>query len=191
MNKKTFSIIILSIATVLLCKGDNERNNMAVADSTIYGYTFQDTAGQLVTLDMYKGKVLFVDFWFTGCGACISYYNQIVKHAEEHYEQDDDVVFISISVDKDKAKWLNSVNEGYQYNKKGDRFRQTNKNGINLRCPEGSEHDFIKYFGIRGYPHPMLFDRNGKLFNRSKKNLRTDGLNSLLSYIEIAREKSG
>ena len=163
--------------------------NSSTIDSSIYNFKFYNTKGEIVTLNKYKGKVLFVDFWFTGCSACLGYFNEILEPVQKYYKGKGDVVFVSVSIDNDNLKWLETINKGYAINKRGDRLRQTEKDGINLRCINWINSPIIKYFNIKSYPRPMLFDRNGHLFNHSKKNLRLDGVDSVVTYIELAKQK--
>lgn len=187
---KLFLVAFFLIGSYQFCfsQSSEESGNNVTGDSSIYNYEFYDTNGEIVTLNRYKGKVLFVDFWFTGCGACVTYYQNILQHVEKHYREDRDVVFISISIDKDNVKWLNTVYNGYVINKKGDKLRQTDGGGINLRCLNGNDSPVTKYFNIHSYPTLILFDRRGVVFNRTKKSLRTDGIESVIKLIELAKK---
>ncbi|MCK7559451.1 TlpA family protein disulfide reductase [Chitinophaga sedimenti] len=107
-----------------------------------------------VTLDGMKGKVVFVDFWFTGCGPCKMFYQKCLKLLEEKYKSRKDIVFVKISVDRSKENWLKSVESG----------EYTSLSSINLFTDGlGSSHDIIKFYKVRGYPWPVLIDKKGRI----------------------------
>ena len=164
--------------------------NIVSADSSIFNYKFYNVKGELVTLNEYKGKIIFVDFWFTGCSACVGYYQENLKYVEKYYKGTNDVVFVSISIDRDSVKWLNTVENGFAIDKKGEHIlRQTDPNGINLRCLNGGDSPVNKGLNIYAYPTLMLFDKNGKLITRSKQKLRLDGIRGLIDSIDLALQK--
>ncbi|RYE18385.1 MAG: TlpA family protein disulfide reductase, partial [Sphingobacteriaceae bacterium] len=54
-----------------------------------------------------KGKVLYIDFWASWCVPCIGEMPASEKLRQQFSGKD--VVFIYISIDKDKDKWLKSA----------------------------------------------------------------------------------
>lgn len=178
---KKLRLVILFIASIYCAKANTlssfvERSD----DSSIYKFDFIDTKGNIVKLDQFKGKFVFVDFWYTGCGHCLSYYYNILKPLKEHFRNNTDIVFVSISADNDNEKWKNSIKEG-QY---------TSESVINLRLKGGFEDESVKYYDVKGYPCPMFFDRNGAIISRSKKDLRTNGIEKVTKYVtEIIETK--
>lgn len=64
-----------------------------------------------VNLRDFKGKVIILDFWFTGCSGCAQMAPYLDKIKDE-FKDNKKVVFINISVDKDKNTWLKSVENG-------------------------------------------------------------------------------
>src|SRR5699024_9512979 len=48
----------------------------------------KDRDGNSVELTKFIGKVIFIDFWFTGCGACKGYYRRSVSKVEKALADD-------------------------------------------------------------------------------------------------------
>lgn len=128
----------------------------------------KDRDGNSVELTKFIGKVIFIDFWFTGCGACKGYYRRSVSKVEKALADDSNVVFVSISIDRSKEVWQRSIeNELYS--------TDDLPNVVNLYTGgKGSRHPLIDFYKIKGYPTPMLFDKNGRLRSSSSKDLRVD-----------------
>jgi len=110
-----------------------------------------DYYGNYKTLNDFKGKVILLDFWFTGCGNCATahpYLEQIKNRLDTNF------VIISICTDKDAETWKASVNKGLY----------TNVNDINLITNNlGVDYPLIKFYNIRDYPFFMLIDKKGLL----------------------------
>lgn len=127
-------------------------------------YEFIDMNGKSVRISDFKDKVVFLDFWFTGCGGCLGYYRDIVSKVEERLTGRSDVVFMTVSIDVDKNKWIQSVYSG----------KYTNESAINLYTNgKGSRHPVIDDLGIEGYPRPIVIDRQGNIYNNNRGDLRT------------------
>jgi thiol-disulfide isomerase/thioredoxin len=65
-----------------------------------YSFTVRNSAGERVSFDQYKGKVIFLNLWATWCGPCRAEMPTI----QVLYEKMDssDVVFVMLSIDKDR-----------------------------------------------------------------------------------------
>jgi thiol-disulfide isomerase/thioredoxin len=59
--------------------------------------------GKRTTLEQFKGKALFINFWATWCGPCIAEMPSIEKLAGR-FEGRDDVVFLLISLDREPER---------------------------------------------------------------------------------------
>jgi thiol-disulfide isomerase/thioredoxin len=128
-----------------------------------FNFSLQDEVGKLVKLSDFKGKIVFIDFWFTGCGACKSYYSEVLSKVERNYEHNAEVKFITICVDLDKKKWLASLKSGMY----------TSEKALNLFTNgEGNKHEIVRFYNINGYPKPMIIDRNGNILNFKGNLLR-------------------
>ena len=113
-------------------------------------FTFQSMAGDQVSLDQLKGKILYIDIWATWCKPCLQQL-PAMKELEEKY-RGSNVEFISISVDadKDKAKWASMVKEkGMQ--------------GIQLFAGRGTS--FHQDYKISSIPRFLIIGKDGELIN--------------------------
>lgn len=139
-----------------------------------YNFSLDNTKGEIVRLSDFKGKVVFMDFWFTGCKWCKVYYAETLKEVEAHFRGSKDIVFLSISIDTDKKNWMNSINEGL-YN---------GQESINLFTQgKGSNHPLIRYYGIHGYPTQIIIDRGMTNLN-VHNGIRVKSATELIQYLE-------
>ncbi|MCW8313494.1 redoxin domain-containing protein [Sphingobacterium sp. InxBP1] len=140
-------------------------------------FELTDLSGKRWRKNELQGKVVFFDFYYTGCSNCAKYYQFIVSKAEEHFFNNPDIVFVSISIDKKMEVWRKSVESG-QYNSEGSLKLYTN--GM------GEAHPLIKDLRIVGYPFPIIMGRTG-LIETSDSSLlgigasKADGLISTIN----------
>lgn len=131
--------------------------------SDAYAFSLPDDSGKTVKLSDLKGKIVFVDFWFTGCTGCKQYYESVLHDLEKKLIKNPNINFVSVSIDIDKNRWLKSLKEG----------GYTGKEAINLFTGgKGFDHDVIRAFNVISYPRPILIDHNGKIVSMSYEELR-------------------
>lgn len=70
-------------------------------------FTVTTLDGKQVSLDDLNGKVVLIDFWATWCGPC----REALPHIQQISKkfQDQPLVVLSVSLDKDEAKWKDFV----------------------------------------------------------------------------------
>ena len=73
-------------------------------------FNLPDINGKMVSLTDFAGKYVFIDYWATWCGPCKAEIPSYKKLIGDYRAKN--IVFISISVDKDKAAWEKMVKEG-------------------------------------------------------------------------------
>jgi thiol-disulfide isomerase/thioredoxin len=130
-----------------------------------HNFSLIDTSGKGISMQNFKGKVVFIDVWATWCGPCREQL-PFLKELEEEYKDNNDIVFIGISIDqlKDQQKWLRFIKkeklQGVQLldNTKGfrekygissiPRFLLINKEGnwIEIRCPRPEQKEELKRY---------------------------------------------
>jgi len=137
---------------------------------TVKDFNFKDVKGKKVQLSDFKGKIVVLDMWFTGCSGCLEVAKNLPA-VEEEFKGRTDIVFLSLSVDKDKNKWLNSINP-----KKKEYFgytHYTTPTTVYTNTGEQSfDHPFInRYNPTKSFPRVMIIDKQGKIFTSSPPSL--------------------
>jgi thiol-disulfide isomerase/thioredoxin len=160
-----------------------ELQNIQTKGKAAYNFSLTDTKGNVVQLQDFAGKVVFIDFWYTACSNCISYYKSVLSEVEEEYKKSTDIKFVTINIDLNKDKWLKSVNSG----------SYTSSYATNLFTNgSGADHDVIRYYNVTGYPRPLLIDREGKIFTASASELRNkEKLKEILNEALLVNTSAG
>lgn len=131
-------------------------------------FNIENMNGDKVTLASFKGKVIYVDFWYAACGPCHALFES-VKPAKKYFSADSNVVFLYISIDQHDV-WKKSL---IKYDIKGYHAFTENKE---------RDHPIISAYKVGGYPTTYLIDKNGKIFNANPPNIS----NELQKQIEEA-----
>lgn len=112
-------------------------------------FSLKNDTGKIISLNDFKGKVVYIDFWGVNCGPCIYDIKNYVPQLHERYK-DEDVVFINICVDSKEKEW-----------KKG--LKRYNLDGVNLVAEGWAKNPVCKEYNITGIPHYVLIDKNGNI----------------------------
>lgn len=150
---------------------------------------FKDVNGKEVRLSDFRGKVILIDLWFSGCAGCVSVANALPK-VEHAFEDNHDIVFLSISIDKNKQLWLKSIQDPDDTKEKvgssSSYSHFTTKKAIYLYTGGvGDKHEFIKtYNPKRTYPCLLLIDKKGKIFSSSPPRPEIDNGSKLIESIQ-------
>ena len=138
-----------------------------------YPFSLPDSAGRLYTLKDFEGKLVIMDFWFTGCMACENLAKVMIPIAKEL--KDEKVVFVTVSIDTKKEIWLRSLKSG----------KFTNGHSVNLYTEgKGHFHELIKHYNINSYPQLILIDSKGKLITSAAEIPKK---NSAQAFIQLVR----
>lgn len=113
-------------------------------------FTLENEKGEKINLTSFKGKVVYMDFWFGGCAPCHSLFAQI-KPVKEYFRQNENVVFLTISID-DRNVWKDALKK---FKIPGYHAYTENKERA---------HPIISDYKIQGYPTTFLIDKNGNIF---------------------------
>jgi thiol-disulfide isomerase/thioredoxin len=124
----------------------------AKLNQPIPNITLWNPAGDAFPTDSLRGQITLVDFWFTGCKACVDLYTNHLTKVKERYRDHPDFKMVSISVDKKTETWLKSIQSG----------KYTSEKTLNLQT-RGYEHPLLQYLNFSGYPQVIFLDKEGKL----------------------------
>ncbi len=75
-------------------------------------FVLYDRNGKLVSLKDFEGKYVYLDFWATWCGPCISEMKLIPELKKKYGDR---IVFVSISTDKDAETMKKFLSKNKQY----------------------------------------------------------------------------
>lgn len=143
----------------------NQLADLSEKNKSNYAYNFDlpDVKGNRISLKQFRGKVVFMDYWFTGCTGCSHYYLNHLKQIEEEFKDNDGIVFITISSDVNRSGWVNSINSG----------KYTSTHIFNLFTEGlGTKHPVIYQYNFAAGPTPLVIDKNGKIISFNEPILR-------------------
>ncbi len=112
-----------------------------------------DIDGKEWTLDDFRGKYVYIDMWATWCGPCRREMPYLKALAEKF--EGAEIVFLGLSVDRDRSKWEEMVRSG-------------SLTGVQLYL--GARSAFPKAYNVDGIPRFILLDKNGVIVNDNMSN---------------------
>lgn len=119
-----------------------------------YNFTLQDIQRKPVQLRDFRGYVVVLDFWFTGCINCQEL-APFMKEIEKEFVKAP-VKFISISIDKNRDQWLKSIHAG----------TYTSPDIENLYTGgEGIKNIVVQNYHVDSFPTLVLVNKDGKVVN--------------------------
>lgn len=124
------------------------REQIDMLGKEIPDFCYKNIEGEEVKFSSLRGKYVYIDMWATWCRPCckeIPYMSEL-----ERQFHGKNIHFVSLSCDKDQDAWKKKV-------------RNDKMGGIQLNC--GGDPEFMEFFGIRGIPHFILLDPEGKVIN--------------------------
>ncbi|MEO6521354.1 MAG: thioredoxin-like domain-containing protein [Mucilaginibacter sp.] len=142
--------------------------NIAEEDSSeALNVAFRDTLNRSVRLSDFKGKFIVVDLWYSGCGACITankglhtVHDQLIK---------ENIVFLSISIDQDRTKWMLSVTKNSvpsKFNPWAGKYYPVPGTIVLYTGGCGANNDFVKkYVPQNLYPQLLLISPSGQVIS--------------------------
>lgn len=118
----------------------------------VFPFELKDTLGRIVKAEDLEGKVVYMDFWFTGCKGCVQVAKALHAQVLPVFRQDTNVVFVAVSLDVNFLQWKRSIRSGL-YTSPGE---------LNVfTMGMGSDHPFFRHYGFSGAPQTMLIDKEG------------------------------
>lgn len=134
-----------AMANISVLKSGDKAPNFALVDSN----------DSLITLNQYKGNVVYISFWFTTCGGCIReipFENKLVQQFKNQ-----PVKIISICTN------TSSVNDDQQIVKWKSASEQFGLKAVDLYANSSWTTTLTEKYRINVYPHYILIDADGKV----------------------------
>lgn len=145
---------------------------LEIAKKTGIGQQFIDLklpnpAGQEIAISDFagKGKYVLLDFWASWCGPCRRENPNVVKLYNQYKGEDFEI--IGISLDSEADKWAKGIAD--------DKITWPQMSDL-----KAWESIAVGSYGIKGIPHTILLDRDGKIM---AKDLRGDELGAKLAEL--------
>lgn len=127
-------------------------SNSLKKGDTSPSFSYENIAGEIVNLNDFKGKYVYIDVWATWCGPCIKQVPYLKKLEQMFHGQN--IVFVSISVDKEKAKpiWKQMVED-------------KELGGVQLFADNSFDSDFMNAYAVNSIPRFILIDPSGNIID--------------------------
>jgi len=100
------------IKYLLICSLAMFGSKPEMAKAPDFEFSLED--GSTKNLSDYEGKVVYLSFWASWCGPCISNYKKY--HEVRTKLQSMGVVLLNVSIDKQKDNWRNSLDKNIVIN---------------------------------------------------------------------------
>ena len=123
-------------------------NMVNLNDSKYAGMSFDNIIG------MYKGKVVYLDFWASWCRPCKNEMPHSLR-MQQHFKGKD-VVFVYMSSDRDAKAWKKSV-------------AQLQITGENYLVNGKVWNEYNNLFDVKYIPRYVLIDKKGQVANPTAK----------------------
>ena len=141
-------------------------NQIGMIAPNISGVNVLDEAK--ISLEKYKGKYVFVDFWSTSCAPCIQEFPQIKEVYDKFSKNDIEIIGVADIRDKiDAKKFLND--------------KEVTWSNIDDENPL----TIINGYSIKSWPTTYLIDPNGKII---ATDLRGADLNNKLELLKLRKK---
>ncbi|MFK7948829.1 MAG: TlpA family protein disulfide reductase [Saprospiraceae bacterium] len=121
--------------------------NRYAAGQYASNYTLKDVAGNNVSLNEFRGKTIYMDFWASWCRPCVQKLDEM-QTIKDKLAENENIVFIHISFDNQSNEWTEKINEkGFS--------------GIHLQAAEGTKSKVAQLYNIKALPEYFIITPQG------------------------------
>ena len=128
-------------------------------------FTLYDIDNEPVSMSDFLGKVVYLDFWASWCGPCMREV-PFAKELKERMKDQEDLVFLYISIDTNPDEWKKSVYEN-------------EIKGVHLNVP-GRMHEVPASYNVRFIPTFYVIGRDGKIFDNKPPRPSNENVDSII-----------
>ena len=114
--------------------------------------SFADADGKTHRLSEFRGKVVYIDCWATWCGPCCREIPFLEKQVEAFADKSHRIVFISISLDKNRKAWLAKI-------------AKDNPSWPQFIVDAEGDATLHKSYGINAIPRFLLINADGTIID--------------------------
>ena len=133
-----------------------------------------DQNGKEHSLDEYRGKTVFLNFWATWCGPCQREIPDIEKLYRDRGENEGDLVVLGVANPKTDSRPNNSdVSEA-------DVKAFIDEQGITYPVLMDTTGEMFSGYRIRSFPTTFMIDKDGKIFGYISGMLTPDMMDSIV-----------
>lgn len=123
--------------------------------------TKQDEQAFNLLRDSYRGKkIIYIDFWASWCGPCISEFSA-VRNLQREYG--DSIIFVMLSIDEENDKWEKAI-EKYKLKSGFHHYRI------------GRQSDLSLIYDVDAIPRYIILDKDGNHYDLYAKRPRDPSL---------------
>lgn len=132
-------------------------------------FNYENYAGGTISLNDFKGKYVYIDVWATWCGPCRAEIPHLEKIEKKYHDKN--IVFVSISIDKQKQKkaWRKMIAD-------------KNMGGVQLLA---KDKKFVDEYVVLGIPRFILIDPDGNIVDQNAPRPSDPKLIELFNEQEI------
>ncbi|MEM6380971.1 MAG: TlpA disulfide reductase family protein, partial [Bacteroidota bacterium] len=132
-------------------------------------FTYPDIDSLVHSLSDFKGQYVYIDVWATWCGPCLAEQPYLEK-IEAEYADNENILFMGVSIDADKAAWKKMVTEKEMY-------------GVQLIAEDAWNSKINQDYLIKGIPRFILVDPEGNLVSSNAHRPSSDALKEQLEEL--------
>lgn len=131
-------------------------------------FQLEDQHGNIVRLEDFRGKVVYLDFWATWCGPCRKEIAP-ARNLKKHFKGKD-VVFLYITLDTNKDKWKQFI-------------LNNQMEGTHLFAGGGFDSKIAQLYDVKGVPTYYIIDKTGLIASNKPKRPSQRGVEQEIQAI--------
>ncbi len=139
-----------------------------------YGFELKDQFGNTHSLDDYKGKVVFLNFWATWCPPCREEMPDIQKLYESYGYNEEDVVILGVASPK------TDENPYTQESREDDVIAFLDENNYTYPTIMDVTGELVTQYAISAYPTTFMIDVDGNVYGYLPGMMTYDIMESII-----------